>query len=229
LLKYGLALYTGGKDSHYAIIESLKKGVVVNDVLIVSSLRSDSWMFHTVNIKLAKLHSKLMRTNYLSVKVSGIKEVEVRELVKAIKDKVRFSKYDYLISGAVASQYQKARVDALADELGIKHLAPLWGRNQETLLMEEISELDVIITAIQAYGLGQKWLGKLLSKRVVKEFLDLCRKYGISPVGEGGEFETLVLSSPLFKGKGLRIRKAEIRYYPQHFWGIYEVKDVSIH
>ena len=224
-----MALYTGGKDSHYAIIESLRKGVIVGDVLIVNSLRPDSWMFHTINIELAKLHAKLMGMNYLTTEVSGIKEAEVRELAEAIKDRIDFSKYDYLVTGAVASRYQKARVDALAEELGIKHLAPLWRRNQEALLAEEINELGIIVTAVQAYGLGQEWLGKLLSKEVVKEFLNLCRKYGISPVGEGGEYETLVLRSPLFRGKGLMIRKAELLYYPQQFWGVYEVKDVSIY
>lgn len=229
MLRKGLVFYTGGKDSHYAIIESLRKGIIVSDVLIVNSLRPDSWMFHTINIELAKLHAKLMGISYLSVNVSGVKEAEIRELAEALRERVEISKYDYLITGAVASRYQKARVDALADELGIKHLAPLWGRNQDTLLMEEISELGIIITAVQAYGLSQEWLGRLLSVEATREFLNLCRKYGISPVGEGGEFETLVLRSPLFRGKGLMIRKAELRYYPQQFWGVYEVKDVSIY
>ena len=229
MLRKGLVFYTGGKDSHYAIIESLRKGIIVRDILIVNSLRPDSWMFHTINIELAKLHAKLMGISYLSVDVSGVKEAEIRELAEALRERVEISKYDYLITGAVASRYQKARVDALADELGIKHLAPLWGRNQDTLLMEEISELGIIITAVQAYGLSQEWLGRLLSVEATREFLNLCRKYGISPVGEGGEFETLVLRSPLFRGKGLMIRKAELRYYPQQFWGVYEVKDVSIY
>ena len=68
-----------------------------------------------------------------------------------------------------------------------------------------------------------------MSKGSVKEFLEICRKYGISPVGEGGEFETLVMRSPLFHGMGLRIKKAVLHYYPQHFWGVYEVRDVSIY
>jgi len=74
-----------------------------------------------------------------------------------------------------------------------------------------------------------KWLGRLLDLESINELLKLKESYGISPVGEGGEFETLVIRSPLFKGKGIRIRKAYLEFYPHQWFGIYRIKDVAVY
>jgi diphthine-ammonia ligase len=148
LLKRAVALYTGGKDSHFAILEALKQGVLVDTLVIVRPAKKDSWMFHTVNIEWASLHAKLMGLKSLEVKVSGEAEKEVKELGEVLKERLKNSCYDFIVSGAVASKYQKERVDCLADELGLKHLAPLWGRDQSDLLKEEVGGLGVIVTAV---------------------------------------------------------------------------------
>lgn len=225
MLKRAAALYTGGKDSHFAVLEALKQGVLVDTLIIVRSAREDSWMFHTVNIGWAPLHARLMGLKLLEVKVSGEVEKEVKELGRALKRLLSCSNYDFIVSGAVASKYQKERVDNLADELGIKHLAPLWGRNQSDLLEEEVRELGVIVTAVQAYGLGGEWLGKILQPDDVAVLGKALKEYGVSPVGEGGEYESFVIRSPLFRGGGIVINKASIRYYRHHFTGYYLIEE----
>jgi uncharacterized protein (TIGR00290 family) len=53
-----------------------------------------------------------------------------------------------------------------------------------------------------------KWLGKKISLPVIGELLVLNDKFGISIIGEGGEYETLVLDAPFFK-KRIKIIQAE--------------------
>jgi len=129
-----------------------------------------------------------------------------------------------LVSGAVASKYQKERIDLIARELGLEHVTPLWGRDQRILLLEETRYLSFMITAIQAYGLSMRWLGTVINEGNVEEFLRDLEKHGISPVGEGGEFETYVITSKLFKGGGVYVESAELVKYPLHGSGYYVIK-----
>ncbi|MCD4740118.1 TIGR00289 family protein, partial [archaeon] len=56
--------------------------------------------------------------------------------------------------------------------------------------------LEIIIVGVYAEGLDEKWLGRKLDEQTIQE---LINKKILSPVGEGGEFETLVLNAPFFK------------------------------
>jgi ABC transporter with metal-binding/Fe-S-binding domain ATP-binding protein len=227
LLKRAAALYTGGKDSHYAIIKSMELGIKVVKVITVVPSRLDSWMFHGINAKWAKLHAELMNLDYCELRVSGIKEEEIDELYEGLKECID-NEIKFIVTGAVASKYQKVRIDKVASTLGIKHLAPLWGSDPLKLLNDELSELGIVITAIQAYGLNSDWLGKVLTIKDVQLLSNLLARYGINPVGEGGEFETFVISSPLFKGRGICIRKTNFLWNPNMWSGFYTIEQADI-
>jgi len=107
-----------------------------------------------------------------------------------------------VVSGAVASKYQKARIDNVCKQLGLKSIAPLWGEKPEKLLKELLeNDFEVIIVGVYALGFSQEWLGRKINEETVQELLKLREKYGISPIGEGGEYESLVLDAPYFKRK----------------------------
>ena len=59
-----------------------------------------------------------------------------------------------------------------------------------------------------AYGLDQSWLGRIVNEETVEDLIELNKKYQISPVGEGGEYETLVTNAPFFKKK-IQVLKME--------------------
>ncbi len=76
--------------------------------------------------------------------------------------------------------------------------------------MEEIIDLEfrVIIVAVSAYGFSQEWLGREINRETAEALNRLNSKYGVSPVGEGGEYETLVLDAPFFK-KRIKVVEAD--------------------
>ncbi|MFN3268284.1 MAG: diphthine--ammonia ligase [Zestosphaera sp.] len=224
----GAALYTGGKDSHFALMEALRAGIIVDLLIIVVPAVTNSWMFHSINIEFSKLHADLMSVDEVVVRSGGIKELEVLEVISSLKKLGLHSRYEYLVSGAVASKYQKERVDLIAEELGLNHVAPLWGRDQKTLLLEEVKHMSFMVTAIQAYGLNMKWLGTVINESNVKEFLNDLEKCGISPVGEGGEFETYVISSKLFKKGGVYVESARLIKHPLHGFGYYIIESARV-
>jgi len=77
-------------------------------------------------------------------------------------------------------------------------------------ILNEILDLkfEVIITGVYAYGFDKEWLGKKINEKTVKALKELNIKYGVSLVGEGGEYETLVLDAQFFR-KRIKIIKAE--------------------
>ncbi|XP_031277992.1 diphthine--ammonia ligase isoform X2 [Pistacia vera] len=102
-------------------------------------------------------------------------------------------------SGAIASDYQRLRVESVCSRLGLVSLAYLWKQDQSILLHEMITNgIKAITVKVAAMGLDA---GKHLGKEIA--FLDsylhkLKELYGINVCGEGGEYETLTLDCPIF-------------------------------
>jgi len=199
------ALCSGGKDSSYALWLAVKRGHEVAQVVAMIPAREDSWMFHTQNIRLIDLFAECVGLPLLKAETSGEPEREVEDLKLALGR----LEVDGVVSGAVASNYQRSRIDRVCRELQLQHLAPLWGREPEQLLREMLrAGMDIIIISASAYGFDESWLGRKLDEVAVEDLLGLNRKYGINMLGEGGEYESLVLDAP-FLHKRIEVLEAE--------------------
>ena len=153
-------------------------------------------MFHYQNIHLIDLYSEALHIPVVKSHTAGTKEEEVEDLKNAIED----IEAEGIVSGAISSYYQKSRIDRICRELGLRSLTPLWHKNELELLRDVLkNQLDVIITGVYAHGFNEEWLGKRIDEETVDKLIGLNRKHGISLVGEGGEYETLVLDAPFFE------------------------------
>ena len=192
------ALFSGGKDSTYAARLEEIAGHEIAYLVTLRSQRDDSYMFHTVNIELAALLAEALGIESVVVNTEGDKEVELDDLENALRE----LDIEGIVTGAIASSYQKTRIDMICEDLGLEHLSPLWGRNTEVLLEEMLqSGMEIIIASVAAMGLDEKWLGRRLNEEATVELKLLNEKYGVDICGEGGEMETLVLDAPWFKSR----------------------------
>jgi len=190
-------LFSGGKDSTYAL--NLVKREHEVKFLITIFPEKGSWMFHFPCIELTKLQAKALGIKQVIVKTKGEKEKELEDLKKAIK-KVR-NKIEGIVSGAVASNYQKSRIDRVCEDLGLQSISPLWQKDQLSLLEEETSCMDILVTGVFCEGFDESWLGRRMDKECLQNLIKLNKRYGVNLSGEGGEYETFVLDSPTFKKK----------------------------
>jgi diphthine-ammonia ligase len=199
------SLFSGGKDSTYATRLAAEDGDEVAYLVTMLPRREDSWMFHTVNIRLAPMIAEALGIECVVRETGGEKEKELEDL----RDILRGLDVDGLVTGAIASNYQRSRVDGICAELGLRQVAPLWGKDGLELLREMLSAgMVIVVTAVAAWGLGQRWLGRTLDTAAVGELGDLSRRFGVNVCGEGGEMETLVLDAPWFRER-LEVLKAE--------------------
>ena len=202
------ALFSGGKDSTFAIYKSRKEHVVMCLVSMISE-NPHSYMFHTPNISLVKLQAEAMGLPLVQAGTKGEKEKELKDLKRAVSLARQEFGLEGIITGAVASQYQEERIGKICKELGLECVNPLWKREQIPLLEEMVkSGFKVIVSGVFAYPMGKDWLGREMDGKMIRELAGLQEKYKINPSGEGGEIETTVLDCPLFK-KRLKILEAE--------------------
>jgi len=199
------ALITGGKDSALALYRALKQNHEVKYLVTMLPQREDSWMFHSVNIHLTDLFAEAVGIPLVKALTAGVKETELKDL----RDLLASLEVEGVVSGAIFSRYQKERIDKICRELSLESIAPLWHENPLKLLKEMISlDFEAIIVGVYAYGFDESWLGRRIDCATLHDLTELNRKYQVSLVGEGGEYETLVLDAPFFR-KRIRLLQVE--------------------
>ncbi|MCW1301331.1 MAG: diphthine--ammonia ligase [Candidatus Nanoarchaeia archaeon] len=198
-MRRAIVLFSGGKDSCYSTYLAKSSGFKIAALVSVISRNPDSYMFHTVNIKFTRLQAEAMGLRWIPLKVSGEKEREVGELKEHLREVIRRLGAEAVVFGAIRSRYQKERIDSICSNLGVEPIAPLWGRVEEEVLLEELrSGMKVIITGVFAEGFTEAWLGRIMDERCVEELKRLAERFGINLGGEGGEYETFVIDAPFF-------------------------------
>lgn len=195
-------LFSGGKDSTFALWYAQMQGWDVDTLVTVFPESEESWMFHYPAIKWTRLQAQAIGIRQTTIATKGVKEKELEDLSVGLEKLKSSSGIEAIVSGAVASEYQRTRLDNMCEGLGLKSFAPLWRKNQEQLVKEQIeSGFEIIVTACNALGLDASWLGRKLGQSELAELVKLNRRFGLSIALEGGEAETFVTGAPLFRGR----------------------------
>lgn len=207
-------LISGGKDSALALHRALEEGYKVKFLVAMVPRRDDSWMFHHPNIHLTEFFAKAADIPLVKEETEGVKEEELEDL----KQILTTLDVEGIVSGAIASQYQKQRIDKICKEIGLNSFTPLWRESPLKLLKELVNlKFKAIITGVYAQGFSKNWLGKQIDVDTINALLELNRKHHISLIGEGGEYETLIIDAPFFKKK-IELIKTEKIWEKQSGW-----------
>jgi diphthine-ammonia ligase len=188
------ALFSGGKDSVFAVYIAKQYGWDVTHLVTLLPEKHDSWMFHSINIHQTDLLAQSIGIPLVKRKTNAKKETELLDLQQLLSG----LEIDGVISGAIASEYQRTRIEKICDELALKSFTPLWHKNQELLLRDQVNAgFHIIVVGVFAEGFDETWLGRTIDKETIDTLVHLHKKHSVNIAGEGGEYETLVLSGPL--------------------------------
>jgi ABC transporter with metal-binding/Fe-S-binding domain ATP-binding protein len=194
------ALFSGGKDSTYAIHLAKQQGHEVKCLLSVFPKSEESHLLHFPNVQLTGLQSESMKIPQITIQSSSDETSTELELMKKIllraKDEYHI---EGMIHGGIKSIFQKDNFENLCNKLNLKLISPLWDTEPKKYMNDLVSSNFVfIITSVSSDGLDDFWLGKKIGKDELERLQTLSEKFEFNLNFEGGEAETFVLNCPLF-------------------------------
>ncbi|PSP75470.1 ATP-binding protein [Halobacteriales archaeon QS_1_68_20] len=204
-----VSLFSGGKDSSWALYRALEEGLDVARLVTVHP-GDDSYMYHVPATDLAAQAAESVGIPLVEVdpgdlgaagttdsSAQGDAEVEPLEAALRDLDDELDGGLAGVTAGAVESEYQTSRIEAMCERLGIDLFAPLWQEDPEELADAMLSAgFEITVVQVAAGGLDESWLGRTLDRDALADLQDLNDRYSVHLLGEGGEFETLVTDGP---------------------------------
>ncbi|QLH06332.1 diphthine--ammonia ligase [Nitrosopumilus ureiphilus] len=221
------SLFSGGKDSTYAIYLAQKQGHKVACLLSVFTKSGDSHLLHHPNIQWTKLQSESMKIPQLTINSdsddTGDELILLEQLLQKAIDQYQIQG---LVHGGIKSNFQKEKFETLCSKLNLISISPLWNSEPEKYMRDLIdSNFNFIITSVSSDGLDDSWLGKSISKSDVDTLKHLSEKFGFNLNFEGGEAETFVINCPLFSNP---IIVKESRKEWDGYRGRFEIVDAGL-
>ena len=168
-----------------------------------------------------------MKIPLVSGRTKGNKEEELFDIKETLLAAKQEYSFDTIGCGGLASNYQKTRIEKIAEECDVTSVCPLWGVDQRKYLKQLVDYgYRFILTSVSAEGLDERWLGKEIDQESVGELIELSEKYRFNAALEGGEGETLVLDCPLFQKEKLRL--VEYRKKWNGYQGLLEITKAEL-
>lgn len=190
-----VALFSGGKDSLYA---ALREWPV--DAFLILHYDFPYPSPHLVNLGATILTGILTGVPVMVAKLrKGLEPTETVEVLRKLNAGI-------VIAGDVYIEDHLRYMERVASEAGAELREPLWGEDPLELLHREVKAgIDTLVTGV-INGL-EELLGVKLNAESLEQFVGKLMERGIDPLGENGEYHTLVLNSPVHTSR-LRVRVA---------------------
>ena len=221
------ALFSGGKDSTYAIYLAKKSSHSVDVLLTLYPHSSESHLLHHPNIKFTSLQAESMKIPQLIEEIQSIDaKAEFNKLDKLITHAKETYSIEGIVHGGILSKYQKDNFSLICKKNNLEIISPLWNTKPESYMKELLeNNFEYIISSVGCDGLNDSWLGRTIDKTGLDELEKLQKKFGFNLNFEGGEAETFVINCPLFK-KPLLIQNSTTEW--DGYRGRFEILEMKL-
>lgn len=198
-----IALFSGGKDSFYAVQKVLKDGTL--DLLVSIYAPNGDTQLHAgpegiKSIREAQLEAIGLSFRQINI---GYGQDYLHGLFISLKKVVDEVGVGYLITGDLWHPYTSGIGDMLAGALGVTLVRPARevcsSREKAILYMKEVidSGIESIVLSVRKDNLPEEFVGRQIDNAFFEE-LDGMQ---IDPAGEGGEYQSLTVSAPIMSKK----------------------------
>jgi diphthine-ammonia ligase len=181
------SLFSGGKESVHTISTVENQGVEVKHLLHqIPTFPSP----HAHNIEALKTLAKSMKKHLTIVDLHKGEQ----ELVNLLKN----LNVDALVAGDINVPQHITWLQNICSQAGTELLEPLFGKKTSILFHEMFNNpgFKATIIGVNTKYLTDEWLGFTISSETAEAFLSETQQ--IDPLGENGEFHTIVIESPLY-------------------------------
>lgn len=204
---------SGGKDSVFALYTALKEGLNVTHLMFIST----GGKAHLENKKMIELISQ----------ATGIPAVVVGRKPEDVRNGLKKLGANLLVSGVTTTPEHLDYYKEILDPIGVKQYTPLFGKDP----LEGLAEMirlgfhNLIIEIDTSLGASKDWLGKEIDETILDEIRMRVKEKKINPIGEWGEYHTLVVNCPIYK-KQIHVEKTKIEWKGTK--GYYIIKQASL-
>ena len=195
------ALFSGGKDSIYAALLEWPVDIFVTFV----------YQFPRPSPHLLNIHKLIELANAAGIPVAILKVDKGREFQQEA-DFLRKLGVDVVVAGDQAVEEHLKYMERLAHEAGASLREPLWGQDPAEILAREAEELDFVVIGASHLDLVCDYVGR----RKVGRFLEKARSLGVDPIGERGEYHTLVVEIKRLAAS-IPFRCLDVRKYVDYY------------
>jgi ABC transporter with metal-binding/Fe-S-binding domain ATP-binding protein len=194
------SLFSGGKDSTYAIYKAKQEGHSIECLVSIFPQSEESHLLHFPNISTTSLQASAMKIPQIQGRINTTDpQIELEQLQNLLEKAKKDFGIEGIVHGGLFSDYQRTRFEAIGKNLSLKVVSPLWHIDQKNYLKQLLdSKFKFIITSVTSEGLDQTWLGREITRDDIDKLIILSEKYGFNLTFEGGEAETFVVDCPLF-------------------------------
>ena len=194
-------LYSGGKDSTFAIQHAIDKGWNIKYLISVKPTRKDCFLFHFATVEHTKEFAKQLGIPHFYVPCSVADPIKEADIVKKIVEKNQsIMKVDAVVLGGTGLQETQLKsIQNALSSLKVDAFASHAGEDHDLVMEQMLSKgYEIMITQIASDGL-KEWLGKKITKDNFPQLKKDSIKYGFHIGFEGGYADTLVTNCPLFE------------------------------
>ncbi len=193
-------LYSGGKDSTYAIDYALRKGWDVRYLLSVKPTRKDCYLFHYATVEHTPKLAEILGIRHILTSCDVADPAKEAEIVQNIVlEQQKHDPVDAVVLGGTGLQETQLRSiqNALLPHK-IEVFAAHGEFDHEDVFREMVARgYEIMVTQVASDGL-MPWLGKKITKDNFEQLVADSKRYGFHVGFEGGYADTLVLDGPIF-------------------------------
>lgn len=203
-------LFSGGKDSNYAVEFAKNKNWNIQYLLSVKPSRKDCYLFHFATVEHTPEQAELLGLRHFLIGCDVADPKKEADIVKSfVKSRQEEHPVEAVILGGTGLQMTQIKsVQQALRVIGVEVFAAHAGMDHEEVFKEMLNKgYEIVLTQVASEGLN-KWLGKKITKENFFQLEHDSKKYGFHIGFEGGYGDTFVVNSPLF-AKKIVVNEAE--------------------
>ena len=205
-MSVAFAMWSGGKDSHYALYRAMQAGMECDLLLTFIDEETELVMSHRLPPELIEEQAQLVGIPMLKVRVTY---ATYERVLRNTLYEIRASGITRGIFGDIHLREHRDWFETIAADFDLRPVFPLWGIPSHLLIEQQRKLMKSVITQVDR-KISESYLGR----EVDAEFIDYMLESGFDPSGEHGEYHTFVCRSPLMEGE-IFLTHADRRATPQ--------------
>ncbi|MGK2860561.1 MAG: diphthine--ammonia ligase [Chitinophagaceae bacterium] len=193
--KNSLCSWSGGKDSCYALMQTIPLGFTPKVLLNV--LNEEGKISRSHGIPAAILQKQADAAGLPIHMISSSWQEYEMHFTQALRSLKNEYELTHAVFGDIDLLAHRDWEEKVCLNAGLEAVLPLWQQDRKTLVMQMLDAgIETMIVSCNN-TMGKEFIGRIITPSLVDEL----EQMGIDACGENGEYHTLVLDCPLFASR----------------------------